>query len=70
MNDQYAPLFGSPVAPWHRWFAWRPVNTVDRGTRWLTVIHRRRVQKHQYLDGGGRDFWFQYAVSIHPSVKG
>ncbi len=65
MSDPYAPLFGTPVAQWHRWFAWRPVDTVDRGTRWLTVIHRRRVHQNGYLDGGP-DFWFQYAVSVQP----
>lgn len=63
MSDPYAPRFGSPVAPWHRWFAWRPVDTVDRGYRWLTLIHRRRIHKHGFLNGGA-DFWFQYAVSI------
>lgn len=62
-SDSYAPMFGSPVAPWHRWFAWRPVDTVNQGIRWMTLIHRRRIQKYHHLNGGP-DFWFQYAVSI------
>ncbi|QMU19319.1 hypothetical protein [Gordonia rubripertincta] len=66
MSDVYAPAFGNPVAPWHRWFAWRPVNTIDRGTRWLIPIWRRRCQKKFYLEGGA-DFWFQYAVDITPT---
>lgn len=28
--------------PWHRWFAWKPVNTWTHGWRWLTVVERRR----------------------------
>lgn len=63
MSDPYAPMFGSPVCAWYRWFAWRPVETVDRGWRWLRVVHKRRISKHSYLDGGG-DFWFQHAVSV------
>lgn len=63
----YEPIFASPVSPWFRWFAWRPVHTVDRGWRWMRPVWRRRVQKHHYLPGGGRDFWFQVAVSIPPA---
>lgn len=29
--------------PTHRWFAWRPVNTKDRGWRWLRFVWRYRV---------------------------
>jgi len=29
--------------PIHRWFAWRPVDTEDRGWRWLRLVWRRRV---------------------------
>lgn len=28
--------------PWHRWFAWHPVNTFTHGWRWLCVVERRR----------------------------
>jgi hypothetical protein len=60
--DRYAPRFGEPVSDWYRWFAWRPIETVDRGTQWLRFVYRRRIYKHQYLDGGA-DWWFQHAVS-------
>jgi hypothetical protein len=63
MENDYKPWFGSPISPWFRWFAWRPVETVDRGWRWLVVVNRRRIQKNPYLDGGS-DFWNQYAVQI------
>lgn len=61
MNDIYRPMFGDPINDWHRWFAWRPVETVDRGWRWLCVVNRRRIYKHQFLNGGP-DFWFQHAI--------
>lgn len=63
MTDLYAPMFGRPVADWHKWFAWRPVETVDRGTVWLRVVNRRRIHKHQFLVGGA-DWWFQHAVDL------
>ena len=59
MSDPIKPLFGAPVADWHRWFAWYPVDTVDYGYVWLARIWRRRIQRHQYLRGGP-DFWFQH----------
>jgi len=68
MDDRYAPRFGAPISNWFRWFAWRPVNTVDRGWRWLVIVNRRRIQKHNYLDGGG-DFWFQHAVALTPTTE-
>lgn len=63
MNDRYAPRFGEPVAPWHRWFAWHPVWTADRGTVWLRIVYRRCIYRHEYLDGGS-ETWFQHAVDI------
>lgn len=62
-DDKYLPLFGRPVAPWHKWFAWYPVDTVDRGRVWLRVVNRRKVQKYLSLPGP-TDQWFQYAVSL------
>jgi len=56
------PRFGEPVTDWFRWFAWRPVETADRGWRWLRPVWRRRIQKHDYLFGGA-DFWFQHAIT-------
>lgn len=67
MSDHYAPMFGRPVSAWYRWFAWRPVETVDRGWQWLRVVNRRRIHKHQYLPGPS-DFWFQHAVDIGSKV--
>lgn len=64
MTDSiYHPMFGEPVSDWYRWFAWKPVETVDRGWRWLVPVYRRRVHKHSYLPGGS-DFWFQHAVAV------
>lgn len=60
--DRLKPRFGHPITSWWRWFAWYPVNTVDRGYVWLRLIHRRRIAKYSYLDGGA-DFWFQHAVA-------
>ena len=59
----YQPTFGFPVSDWFRYFAWRPVHTVDRGWRWLRPVWRRRIAKHDYLQGGA-DFWWQDAVSV------
>lgn len=28
--------------PWHKWFAWRPVQTRNHGWRWLRTVERRR----------------------------
>jgi hypothetical protein len=59
MIDDARPMFGFPVAPWHRKFAWLPVDTYDQGWKWLCRIERRRVQKNSGLEGGpGR--WWQY----------
>lgn len=62
MTDPYKPLFGRAVLPWHRWFAWRPVNTVDRGWVWFRVVNRRRCQTHEHL--GPVEVWFQHAVDV------
>ena len=56
-----APLFGTPVGPWFRWFAWRPVRTVDRGWRWLMFVWRRRYQSKLNLPGP-IDQWFHTVV--------
>jgi hypothetical protein len=45
------PMFGIPVAPWHRWFAWYPVRTIDGRFAWLRWIWRARYQSKAYLDG-------------------
>ena len=53
----------NPIAAWFPWFAWHPVETVDRGWRWGCFVWRRRIAKKPFLEGGG-DFWFQHAVAI------
>ncbi|WP_123702305.1 hypothetical protein [Rathayibacter sp. PhB127] len=63
MTDRYEPQFGWAFSRWHRYFAWRPIQTVDRGWVWLRMVNRRRIQKHDYLSGGA-DFWFQHAIDI------
>lgn len=55
------PMFGSPIGPWHRVFAWLPVRTYDRRFVWLRPCWRRCIQKHQYLPGAN-DFWWQYSL--------
>ncbi len=60
------PLFGSPIGPWHRHFAWLPVRTYDQRFVWLRSCFRRCIQKHQYLPGGS-DFWWQYSLEVKPS---
>jgi hypothetical protein len=56
------PLFGNPIGPWHDWYAWRPVQTYDQRWVWLRKVRRRCIQKHEYLTGGGADFWWQYDI--------
>jgi hypothetical protein len=60
-----SPMFGFPVAHYHRWFAWYPVDTYDQGWKWLRFVRRRRIQKHWYLDGGAMQWW-QYAAAKNP----
>jgi hypothetical protein len=59
--DPYEPMFGTPVSRWFRSFAWRPMNTLDRGWVWLRPVWRRRCQKHEYLPGP-LSSWFQTVV--------
>ena len=65
------PTFGDPIGPWRLWFAWRPVWTFDGVWCWLRPVLRRRIQKHDYLDGPPLVQWWQYAlVSDVPAVAG
>lgn len=68
MTDEARPMFGDPIADWHHWFAWRPVDTYDQGWKWLRFIFRRRIQKHWYLDGGDCRWW-QYRASAVTSQE-
>ena len=56
------PAFGSPVSGWYRYFAWRPVSTLDRGWRWFSFVWKRKCQPHLFLSGPGNP-WFQYRAS-------
>lgn len=33
------------IGPWHRWFAWRPVWTMQTGWLWLRMIERSFSQR-------------------------
>lgn len=62
MSKIAGPIFGSPIGPWHRWFAWRPCSTADRGWRWMRPVWRRRYQTKVDLPGPSFT-WFEYAVT-------
>jgi hypothetical protein len=48
--------------PPHRWFAWHPVDTEDRGWRWLRFVTRKRVwDDASGLPVGAMRYWV-YAV--------
>lgn len=70
MRDDAKPMFGYPVAPWHRKFAWLPVDTFDQGFKWLCVVERRRIHKHDYLDGGASQWWQYRAKRSVPAASG
>lgn len=36
-------MAGATYGPWHRWFAWFPVRTLQHGWRWLRQVERRQV---------------------------
>lgn len=57
MNETPVPMFGTPVGPWFRWFAWHPTNTADRGWRWLRPVWRRRYQTKVSLPGPIDRWW-------------
>lgn len=53
------PLYGFPIGPWIRSFAWFRVWTYDAGYVWLVPVYKRHIQKHAFL-GGGSEHWWQY----------
>jgi len=55
--SDFCPIFGFPGGPWHRWFAWHPVETYDGGWQWLRFIERRRIHKKPHLDGSPYRWW-------------
>lgn len=62
MNDDMKPMFGEPISRWYKYFAWKPVSTLDRGYRWLWIIWKRKCEPHPYLSGPGHPF-FQYRAT-------
>jgi len=56
------PMFGHPIGLWHWHFTWWPIRTYDQRPVWLRGVERRCIQRHQYLSGGGPDFWWQYRI--------
>ena len=54
------PMFGDPLGPWHDWFAWHPVWTVDGRFAWLRRVLRRRFATKPHLSGPYGE-WFAYA---------
>ena len=61
-DDDYLMTFSNPVTKWSRWFAWRPVGTVDKGMVWLIPVWRRRAMVKMMLTPGGGNMFFQYAT--------
>lgn len=62
-QSAWEPMFGRAHGDWYRWFAWRPVRTLDRGLVWLRPVWRRRVYKHSYLPGPSTS-WYQNLVEL------
>ena len=57
MAELYELEYGRAVSPWRKWFAWKPVDTVDCGWIWFKTVNRRRIQKHDYLPGDTEQWW-------------
>lgn len=47
----------SEMFPEHRWFAWLPVDTEDRGWRWLRFLWRKGKTAPTILGHGGYRYW-------------
>lgn len=67
MSDNMQPLFGEPISEWYRYFAWRPISTLDRGYRWFWIVWKRKCQPHEYLSGPMTPF-YQYRATA-PKAK-
>ncbi len=62
VHDAANPFYGDVVGPYHRWFAWHPVNTWNCGWQWLRMVYRRRVQLKDYLPPSAHPWWWQYML--------
>ena len=60
-KNDYLPMFGTPIADWHKKFALLPTCTVDHGLVWLRFVWRRRIIAHDYVYNLKPDYWWQYA---------
>lgn len=56
-QNRLVPMFGFPISPWDRKFAWLPTPTVDRGWIWLRRYWRRRIEQKHHLPGPGGQWW-------------
>lgn len=45
------------VSDWHKWFAWRPVRTVDNKRVWLKTVYKREFSSHSFA---GSRYWTEY----------
>ncbi|QGZ17293.1 hypothetical protein SEA_GIANTSBANE_89 [Arthrobacter phage Giantsbane] len=63
-DKHLSPMFGRPISDWQHVFTIRPVHTLDQGWVFCRYVWRRRIYKHQFLPGGGSDYWFQYLVKL------
>lgn len=49
--------FAHSIGDEYRWFAWYPVNTLDRGWKWMTPVWKRRYEKDINLPGKSEKFF-------------
>ena len=59
-TDRYIPMFGTPITPWSRTFAYVPRWTPDAGWVWLRPVWKRKCAVKFCLGGSSVAFWWQY----------
>lgn len=56
--------------PWHSWFAWRPVKTINHRWAWATWVDRRLVgEAHRDYYGDGATLYtarWEYRHKLRP----
>lgn len=45
------------IGPWHRWFAWHPVETEQHGWRWLCTVERQKITGPTFLPTDSPYLW-------------